>query len=141
MASVERVVHYITDVPQEDLHGKPDFHPPPVWPSKGRIELKDVVLRYRQDQPDVLKQLSMTIEPGEKIGIVGRLADLYAMMNFTHLSCRTGAGKTSMITALTRVVELQSGSISIDDVNTSTTSVQDLRHALCVIPQESVRII
>lgn len=72
MNSVERVVHYGKEIEQESPHELPDSKPPAPWPSKGRIELKDVVLSYRPGLPPVLKGLSMIVEGGEKIGIVGR---------------------------------------------------------------------
>jgi ABC-type bacteriocin/lantibiotic exporter with double-glycine peptidase domain len=70
--SVERIVHYATGVEQEAPHSLPDKKPPAPWPAKGRVEIKDIVLSYRPEQPAVLRGLSMTIKAGEKIGIVGR---------------------------------------------------------------------
>jgi len=66
-----------------------------VWPSQGRIIFKDVNLRYRPKTELVLKGLSFDIEGGHKIGIVGR----------------TGAGKSTISLALTRIVEIEKGSI------------------------------
>jgi ABC-type bacteriocin/lantibiotic exporter with double-glycine peptidase domain len=74
MNSVERVVHYAQSIDQEAPHELPDKKPPPSWPAHGRIELKDVVLKYRPDLPSVLKGISLTVNAGEKIGIVGRYA-------------------------------------------------------------------
>lgn len=65
------------------------------WPRHPSIEFKDVTLRYRPELPQVLHALSFEIEPGQKIGIVGR----------------TGAGKSSLITALFRLVEVEGGQI------------------------------
>lgn len=73
MNSVERIVHYATEVEQEAPHKLPDQNMlPSVWPSRGSVELKDVVLNYRPELPAVLKGITMTINAGEKIGIVGR---------------------------------------------------------------------
>ncbi|KAI0360140.1 P-loop containing nucleoside triphosphate hydrolase protein [Trametes cingulata] len=118
--SVERIVHYVNDLEQEPPHLIADRKPPAPWPSEGQIELKDVVLKYRPELPPVLKGLSMSVRPGEKVGIVGR----------------TGAGKSSIMTALYRLVELSSGSIVIDGVDISTIGLKDLRDGLAIIPQD-----
>ena len=70
--SVERIVHYVKQLEQEPPHEILDRKPPASWPADGRIELKDVVLKYRPELPPVLKGLSMSVKPGEKVGIVGR---------------------------------------------------------------------
>ncbi|KAJ7650714.1 ABC transporter [Roridomyces roridus] len=120
MNSVERVLHYSTDVEQEAPIEVPDRKPAAPWPSKGQIEIKDMVLKYRPELPAVIKGISMTVQAGEKIGIVGR----------------TGAGKSSVMTALFRLVELTSGSITIDGVDISQVGLGDLRSGLAIIPQE-----
>lgn len=70
--SVERIVHYAKQLEQEAPHQVPDKKPPASWPADGQIELKDVVLKYRPELPPVLKGLSLSVKPGEKVGIVGR---------------------------------------------------------------------
>jgi ATP-binding cassette, subfamily C (CFTR/MRP), member 1 len=93
------VSHYsdITSIPQEAAHEDPSTEPPSDWPQRGEISFHDVSLRYRPGLPNVLHGISMSIKGGEKIGVVGR----------------TGAGKSSLIMALTRIVEY-SGGINID---------------------------
>ncbi|KAL1740116.1 P-loop containing nucleoside triphosphate hydrolase protein [Schizophyllum fasciatum] len=120
MNSVERLVHYAREIEQEPPHYLPDSKPPSPWPSKGEIEMKDIVMQYRPELPAVVKGVSMKIASGEKIGIVGR----------------TGAGKSSIMTALFRLVELTSGSIVIDGVDISTVGLADLRSGLSIIPQD-----
>ncbi|KAF5366995.1 hypothetical protein D9758_003982 [Tetrapyrgos nigripes] len=120
MNAVERVVHYGQHIEQEAPHELPDSKPPAPWPSQGRIEFKDVVLRYRPELPPVLKGISLNVKAGEKIGIVGR----------------TGAGKSSLMTAIFRLVELDSGYIKIDDVDISKVGLTDLRSGLSIIPQD-----
>ena len=72
MNSVERIVYYARDLEQEPPHEVPERKPAPSWPSEGRLEIKDAVLKYRPELPVILKGLSMTVKGGEKIGIVGR---------------------------------------------------------------------
>ncbi|KAF9466563.1 ABC transporter [Collybia nuda] len=120
MNSVERIVHYATRIEQEAPHELSENKPPSGWPTKGRVELENVVLSYRPELPPVLKGLSMTVQAGEKIGIVGR----------------TGAGKSSIMTALYRLVELTSGTMFIDGVDISKVGLADLRNGLAIIPQD-----
>jgi len=121
MNSVERIVYYARDLEQEPPHDVPERKPPAPWPSEGGLEIKDAVLKYRPELPLVLKGLRMTVKGGEKIGIVGR----------------TGAGKSSIMVALFRLVELLSGSISIDGVDISTIGLNDVRKAVSIIPQDA----
>ncbi|KAJ0081449.1 hypothetical protein Patl1_11238 [Pistacia atlantica] len=119
--SVERIGTYI------DLHSEaPDViesnRPPPGWPSSGSMKFEEVVLRYRLDLPPVLHGLSFTVSPGEKVGIVGR----------------TGAGKSSMLSALFRIVEIERGRIMIDDCDVAKFGLTDLRKVLSIIPQSPV---
>ena len=72
MNSVERIVYYARDLEQEPPHEIPEHNPPAPWPSKGKLEIDEAVLKYRPELPLVLKGLSMSVEGGEKIGIVGR---------------------------------------------------------------------
>lgn len=74
MNSVERIVHYSTELEQEPPHELPDRKPAPAWPAEGRVELKDVFLKYRPELPNVLQGLTMSVGASEKIGIVGRQA-------------------------------------------------------------------
>ncbi|KAJ1698124.1 hypothetical protein LUZ63_006636 [Rhynchospora breviuscula] len=119
--AVERVGNYIDVVPEAPpvIEGN---RPPPGWPSAGVIDFKDVWLRYRPELPPVLHGISFRIEGSEKVGIVGR----------------TGAGKSSMLNALFRIVELEKGSIFIDDCDISKYGLWDLRKVLGIIPQSPV---
>lgn len=93
-----------------------------VWPMRGELEFKDVKLRYRPNTDMVLKGLSFKVEPGHKVGLVGR----------------TAAGKSTISMAVSRIVELFSGSIEIDGVDISKIDLKLLRSKLTVIPQEPI---
>lgn len=119
--AVERVGTYI-ELPSEGPSIIEDNRPPPGWPSEGSIRFEDVVLRYRPELPPVLHGISFKISPSDKVGIVGR----------------TGAGKSSMLNALFRIVELESGRIFIDDCDIRKFGLTDLRKVLGIIPQAPV---
>ncbi|KAL8091087.1 hypothetical protein AgCh_040262 [Apium graveolens] len=119
--AVERVGTYI-ELPPEGPSIIENNRPPPGWPTSGSITFKDVVLRYRPELPPVLHGLSFSISPTDKVGIVGR----------------TGAGKSSMLNALFRIVELEKGKILIDDYDVSKFGLTDLRKVLGIIPQAPV---
>ena len=92
----------------------------PEWPRQGAIEFKELDLAYEQ-RPDynVLKQLSFSIQGGEKVGLIGR----------------TGSGKTTILSALFRLVEAKNGCIEIDGINIATLGLERLRKSLAIIPQ------
>ncbi|KAG8979673.1 hypothetical protein FRB90_008018, partial [Tulasnella sp. 427] len=122
MNAVERIVHYTQDdlIDQEAPHVIEDQRPPSDWPIGGSIQFKDVVMRYRPGLPPVLKGITMDIAPGEKIGVVGR----------------TGAGKSSLMIALYRIVELTEGTIYLDGLDISKMGLNDLRSKISIIPQD-----
>lgn len=119
--AVERVGAY-TDLTPEAALVVETNRPPPGWPSKGAIEFKNVVMRYRPDLPPVLLGLSARIQPSEKVGVVGR----------------TGAGKSSLFNTLFRIVEPESGQILIDACDICKFGLNDLRKSLSIIPQMPV---
>lgn len=119
--AVERVGTYI-NLPSEAPDVIESHRPPPGWPSFGSIQFEDVVLRYRPELPPVLCGLSFSTFPSEKLGIVGR----------------TGAGKSSLLNALFRIVELEKGKILIDGCDVARFGLTDLRKVLSIIPQSPV---
>ncbi|KAM8953932.1 ATP-binding cassette sub-family C member 5 isoform 2-T2 [Pelodytes ibericus] len=120
--SVERISHYIKTLALEAPARIKNKAPPADWPQEGEIRFENAEMRYRENLPLVLKKVSFTIKPKEKIGIVGR----------------TGSGKTSLGMALFRLVELSGGCIKIDGVKISDIGLADLRSKLSIIPQEPV---
>uniref|UniRef100_A0A7S2RRY1 ABC transporter domain-containing protein n=1 Tax=Eucampia antarctica TaxID=49252 RepID=A0A7S2RRY1_9STRA len=104
----------------------------PDWPSKGDIRLKDLKMRYRPENPLVIKGLTLNIQGGERVGVVGR----------------TGSGKSSLLLTLLRIVEPSvdgdDGSsygdapIEIDGVDVLRIGLSDLRSKVGIIPQNPV---
>ncbi|KAI4466038.1 atp-binding cassette sub-family c [Holotrichia oblita] len=119
LMSVERLLEY-SYLPEEKQPRIP-INPPKEWPQNGRVLFRKMGLRYSEDTPLVLKNLNFSIEPKEKVGIVGR----------------TGAGKSSLITALFRLATVE-GDIDIDGIDTSELSLQLLRSKISIIPQDPV---
>ncbi|KAI4330671.1 hypothetical protein MLD38_028933 [Melastoma candidum] len=117
--SVERIKQFM-NIPPEPPAIIEDRRPPSLWPSKGRIELEDLKIRYRPNAPLVLKGITCTFKEGNRVGVVGR----------------TGSGKSTLISALFRLVETASGRILIDGLDIATIGLKDLRSKLSIIPQE-----
>nr|CAH7759997.1 unnamed protein product [Callosobruchus chinensis] len=119
MTSIERISEYSQQEPEEK-EGK--VTPPSTeWPSQGQIVFEQVSVRYLEEDL-VLEDLSFQIKAKEKIGIVGR----------------TGAGKSSILATLLRLVSAERGTIKIDGVDINNLPLSVLRSRISVIPQEPV---
>ncbi|KAK1124889.1 hypothetical protein K0M31_006239 [Melipona bicolor] len=119
VASVERILEY-TNLPKE-ASWTSDAPPPVDWPKHGQVTLNNVSMKYDKEEAPVLKNLNLTIEAGWKVGVVGR----------------TGAGKSSLISALFRLfVEGLEGEIRIDGKDTRTLGLHELRSRISIIPQQ-----
>ncbi|KAG0647532.1 Multidrug resistance fer6 [Hyphodiscus hymeniophilus] len=118
MNSTERMHHYATQIEEEaplEIGKVPES-----WPTYGEIVFDNIQMRYRAGLPLVLKNVSLHVQPGESLGVVGR----------------TGAGKSSIMNTMFRLVELSGGSITIDGVDISKIGLRQLRSRLAIIPQD-----
>ncbi|KAI4887709.1 hypothetical protein NFI96_025031, partial [Prochilodus magdalenae] len=95
---------------------------PAGWPTAGHIEISNFGIRYRADLELAIHDINVTIEGGEKVGIVGR----------------TGAGKSSLTLGLFRIIEAAQGEIRIDGVNIADMGLHELRSRITIIPQDPV---
>lgn len=95
--------------------------PPLQWPKDGRISFECASLSYSEEGARVLKDVTFTVNPGEKFGITGR----------------QGSGKTSIINALFRMPEC-GGKITIDGVSINGLELQASRRAISIITKEPI---
>lgn len=118
--NAERIINY-TSLPTE----LPAILPsdPKIWPNHGSVKFKDLSLRYSPDAPWILKKLSFSVRPGEKVGVIGR----------------TGAGKSSLVGAIMRAVDDEGirGQVEIDGVDIKKIGIDTLRNGVGLIPQEA----
>ncbi|XP_054168602.1 multidrug resistance-associated protein 1-like [Oppia nitens] len=121
IVGVERILEY-TDLKTEAEWYIEDTAPQSGWPIDGNIDFDNYSTKYREGLDLVIKQISIKINSGERIGIVGR----------------TGAGKSSLTLALFRLIEATEGNITIDGINISDIGLHQLRSRLTIIPQDPV---
>lgn len=117
MVSVERA-HQFKNLDSENWNGIEQVAE--TWPENAQIEFQNVNLRYSEESQLALNDVSFVINQGEKVGICGR----------------TGSGKSSLLMAIFRACEIESGNIIIDNKNIQTINLNDLRKKLSIIPQD-----
>ncbi|XP_054158174.1 ATP-binding cassette subfamily C member 4-like [Oppia nitens] len=122
MTSVERIVEYSKLESEGQIES--EIPPPDEWPENGSIELRHVYLSYDNSPKPTLHDLNCVINGAEKVGIVGR----------------TGAGKSSILSALFRMQEIE-GNIIIDGIDHKTIGLHDLRRHMSIIPQDPIAFI
>ena len=121
IVSVERILEYtMIDTEAEWTQDKKKIIN--SWPDSGKIDFKNYGARYRPGLDLVIRDINISIQPEEKIGVVGR----------------TGAGKSTITLSLFRIIEAAAGNIIIDGVNISEIGLHELRKKLTIIPQDPV---
>ncbi|KAJ1941579.1 hypothetical protein EC988_006719, partial [Linderina pennispora] len=136
MNSVERIGYYANSLDQEEQQGvdtrreitgsadwrSPIKKAPSSWPEHGVVIIRNLSLRYRPGLPLALKDINLEVFEGERVGVVGR----------------SGAGKSSLISALFRLVEPCGGKIYVDGVDIQCMPLSQLRRGICILPQDPV---
>ena len=94
----------------------------PITPtiSRGEIKFENVVFAHSGTDEPIFNKLNLHVKPGEKIGLVGH----------------SGSGKTSLTRVLLRFSDIQSGAITIDDINIAHIKQNDLHRQIAYVPQE-----
>jgi ABC-type multidrug transport system fused ATPase/permease subunit len=118
MNAVERIVEYSSIISER----QGEEQAPRAWPASGAIEIKKLSVRYQPHLPLVLHEVSFEMKGGQKIGIVGR----------------TGSGKSTLISCLFRLVDIEPGKILVDGVDIAALQLSELRKGLAVVPQNPV---
>ncbi|XP_053193733.1 multidrug resistance-associated protein 1 [Scomber japonicus] len=121
IVAVEKVKEY-SDTKKEAEWKHEASTLPPGWPTEGCIDIRGYGLRYRHDLDLAIRNITIKIDAGEKVGIVGR----------------TGAGKSSLTLGLFRIIEAAEGQILIDGVDIAQLGLHELRSRITIIPQDPV---
>ena len=116
-ASLNRITELL-DAPIDvaDRPGVPD-----LANVQGGVEFRNLTFRYPDGEFDVLKNISFTIQPGERVGIVGK----------------TGAGKTALVDLLLRTYNVPDGTLFVDGKDVNTVSIHSVRNACAYVPQDN----
>ena len=117
MAAAQRLLEF-TELPSEGVYTTPENY----QITQGHIQFEKVYMRYQPEFPLALSGLSFEVQAGEKVGIVGR----------------TGAGKSSVLQVLFRLVNAESGSVFLDGIDFMKLGIHELRQQMSVIPQTAV---
>ncbi|MFN4181436.1 MAG: ABC transporter ATP-binding protein [Candidatus Paceibacteria bacterium] len=111
----------VVEIFEKDIEVKDPQNPEPAQITKGEIVFENVSFGYRSGD-SLLVDFNLHIQPGEKLGIVGR----------------SGSGKSTITKLLLRFVDIDAGTITIDGQDIRNITQDDLRKAVSYIPQEPV---
>jgi ATP-binding cassette, subfamily B, bacterial len=114
-------LHRITDLLRLDTSTPPPTHPVTPGRLHGRIELRDVDFAYTGTDTNAISDVSLTIEPGETVALVGQ----------------TGAGKSTLVKLIARFYDVTGGAVLVDGTDVRDYDLAAYRHQLGVVPQES----
>ncbi|MCJ1311899.1 hypothetical protein MMC25_005572 [Agyrium rufum] len=118
LGAIARLKNFESQIKPEEQPGE-NVIPPHSWPESGAIEFRNVTAAYNPTAL-ALRNISIDIRPGQKVGICGR----------------TGSGKSSLLSALLRLLDMQSGAIFVDGIDLSTVPREQIRSRMIAIPQD-----
>lgn len=120
MTSSQRIVDYTRLETEDDLVKEVDADlVKKNWPDKGEVTFDQITMRYRKEMDPSMIDISMLIQPGMKVGVVGR----------------TGAGKSTILNVLFRLTDSEAGTLKIDGVDIKSVGLHLLRKNVAYIPQ------
>ncbi|KAL6920991.1 hypothetical protein FSST1_005017 [Fusarium sambucinum] len=121
LGAIARLKAFISSTPNENKDSEKEM--PDNWPA-GKIEIEGITASYSDQTQPVLHDVSLVVEPGQKVCLCGR----------------SGSGKSSLILSMLRLLELQTGTIHIDNKDLTTIPRQYIRSQITTIPQDPVNI-
>ncbi|KAF6831810.1 ABC multidrug transporter [Colletotrichum musicola] len=124
LGAIARLRYFVRNTPREDRECETEV-PPASWPEDGSIEIKNVTAAYSEDTDPVIRNVTLTIQPGQKVGICGR----------------SGSGKSSLLLTLLRLLDLSpdtSGDITIASRSLTKIPRRIIRSSLAALPQDPV---
>lgn len=105
-----------------DSGGEVDEGTGKIGRTHGAIEFRNVTLRYESAKRNAISNLSISVQPGEKVALVGR----------------SGGGKSTLVNLLPRFYEMQEGTILLDGIDTRTLTLKNLREQFALVSQEVI---
>ena len=115
--SAQRIINFINE--DEEIHNSENAVK--LDDCKGKIRFNNMSFIYPDGNTNCLKNVSFEIEPGEMIGIVGKI----------------GSGKTTLVNSLLRLYNIEKGSIYIDDIDIMDIDITSLRDNIAYVPQDN----
>ncbi|KAI0407428.1 P-loop containing nucleoside triphosphate hydrolase protein [Xylaria palmicola] len=119
LGAISRIKDFSDTTPRETT-AEELSEPPPYWPSRGALAFDSVSAGYEIGGPLILKNLSFSLQGGQKIGIVGR----------------TGSGKSSTVQAILKMIDITHGRILVDDVDLATLAGSVVREHITTLTQD-----
>ena len=116
-ASLNRISKYL-DTP-EDIKDRENAKK--LVNCQGKITFNNFSFTYPGDKEEALKEVSLTINPGETIGVVGRI----------------GCGKSTLVNSLVHLYNVEKNAIQIDDIDMMDINIHSLRENIAIVPQDN----